>query len=93
MNKREIISAVALRTGIQRKRCAEIIDVFVDEMRDAVRRGDGIRIDNFAKFEVVDTPPVKRRDPQTGNVVTFPAAKKVVCRISKTLKDIVNDRV
>lgn len=93
MTKRKLISTVAIRTGIQRRRCAEVIDAFIDEMVDSIRRGDGVRLDNFAKFEVVDTPPVKRRDPQTGKIVIYPAAKKVMCRFSKTLKDLVNGRI
>jgi DNA-binding protein HU-beta len=87
VNKADLISVVADKTGEAKTKVAEIVDAAFDVMTDALKEQVEVRIPNFGVFVVVETAPRKARNPQTGEEVKVPAGRRARFRPGKALKD------
>jgi DNA-binding protein HU-beta len=87
VNKADLISDVADRTGEAKTKVAEIVDAMFDVMTEKLKQQVEVRIPNFGVFVVVDTAPRKARNPQTGEEVKVPAGRRARFRPGKALKD------
>lgn len=72
--------------------CEEILDMFAEEIKDCLVRGDKLLIKGFLGFEVTERPVRDGRNPNTGEVVKFPAVKTVKCKVAQAIKDAVNGK-
>lgn len=87
MNKAELVAAVAERMGEPKMKAEEAVDAVFESLRDALKRGDEVRLPAFGVFAVSVTAQRKARNPQTGAEVIVPAGKRVRFRPGKALKD------
>ena len=87
MNKADLISDVADKTGEAKTKVAEIVDAMFDVMTDALKERVEVRIPNFGVLVVVTAKARKARNPQTGAEVSVPAGPRVRFRPGKALKD------
>jgi DNA-binding protein HU-beta len=92
MTKSELINNIVAKTNLSKTSCEEVIDVFIDEVKDSLLKGDKVSIKSFANFEVNERPEREGRNPKTGQVVTFPAVKTIKCKFSKAIKDELNGK-
>lgn len=90
MNKAELISAIALRTGSSKKAAEESLNAFVDVTSTALKKGDKVTLIGFGTFEVRKRAARKGRNPQTGAEMKIPASKAPAFKAGKALKDKVN---
>ena len=72
--------------------CSEFCDSVVEIIKEAIMNGEKITWSGFMTIDVKDCPPRKGRNPQTNEVVTFPACKKISCKISKDIKKELNEK-
>ena len=56
---------------------------------DAAHDGDPVILPGLVKFEVVEQPAAKRRNPRTGETFECPAKNKVKVKVLGELKDAV----
>ena len=87
MNKAELVAAVAERIHEPKMKAEEAVDAVFECVRDALKRGDEVRLPAFGVFAVSATAARKARNPQTGVEVLVPAGKRVRFRPGKALKD------
>lgn len=92
MTKSEVINNIASTTKLPKSSCESVIDAFADEVKDCLIKGDKLIIKGFMSFEVKQNEERKGRNPQTNEIVTFPASKSVRCQISKLIKDAINEQ-
>lgn len=92
MTKSDIINKIVEKTGLSKTDCESVIDIFADEVKNCLVKGDKLIIKGFIGFEVNERPEREGRNPKTGEVDTFPAVKSIKCKISKAIKDAVNGR-
>ena len=90
MNKAELISAIALRTGSSKKAAEESLNAFVDVTSTALKKGDKVTLIGFGTFEVRKRAARKGRNPQTKEEIKIPASKAPAFKAGKALKDKVN---
>lgn len=90
MNKAELISAIALKTGSSKKAAEESLNAFVDVTSTALKKGDKVTLIGFGTFEVRKRAARKGRNPQTGAEMKIPASKAPAFKAGKALKDKVN---
>lgn len=90
MTRSELITKIAAKSGLPRAACDTVIQLFTDEVKACLIKGDRLILKGFVKFEVVELPPRDGRDPRTGKVVTFPSTRSARCRICREIKDAVN---
>lgn len=97
MNKKDIIKELAERiygdaseTNI--KEATQFCDTLIDIFKDALIEGNKIVWKGFLTAEVVERGQRRGRHPQTNEVVTFPPSKTIKCKMSQSIKDIVNEK-
>ena len=90
MNKAELISAVAQKSGLTKKDSEAAIDALVSVVEEALAKDEKVVLVGFGTFETKNRAARKGRNPQTNETITIPASKSPVFKPGKTLKDKVN---
>jgi DNA-binding protein HU-beta len=90
MNQRELIAAVAERTGLTRADAGKAVEALVGTITDALRQGDEIRIAGFGTFGISERGERQGRNPQTGAQITIAASKAAKFTAGKAVKDALN---
>ena len=92
MNKAELITAIAAKTGESKKATESFLGEFIDVVTNALVKGDKVQLVGFGSFEVRKRAARKGRNPQTKEEIKIPASKAPVFKAGKALKDIVNKK-
>ncbi|MGE0595511.1 MAG: HU family DNA-binding protein [Hyphomonadaceae bacterium] len=87
MNKAELVADVAERISDSKMKAEEAVDAVFEAVKDALKRGDEVRLPAFGVFDVKATAARTARNPQTGEEVKVPAGKKARFKPGKALKD------
>lgn len=64
MNKNELISAVAARTGVNKKNAEAFMSAFIEVVSGALQNGDKVSISGLGTFEVKEKSRKRRHQPQ-----------------------------
>lgn len=87
MNKPEIVSAMAAKSGLTKKDAGAAYDAFVEVIKDALAGSEEVNITGVVKFGTKEKAARTARNPQTGAIVNVPAKTVPYAKVSKTLKD------
>jgi integration host factor subunit beta len=88
--KADIIDALYEKTGMNRSEIRSSIDLFIDEMKDALMRRQIIELRGFGTFEVkVRKARSRARNPRTGENITIRSHGAVTFRSGRELKQAV----
>lgn len=90
MNKAELISSMAEKSGLSKKEAEKALNAFMESVEEALKNGDKIQLVGFGSFEVKDRAERKGRNPQTKEEIIIPATRVPVFKVGKALKDAVN---
>ena len=91
MNKAELITAVAEKTGTTKKEAEVAVNAFVSSVEDALKKGEKVQLIGFGTFEVRERKARQGRNPRNPEeVVEIAASKAPVFKAGKALKDAVN---
>lgn len=89
MNKRELVAAMAEKSGLSRKTCEAALDAFVAATGAALKNGDKVHLVGFGTFEVRERAARVGRNPRTKEPVDIPASKQPMFRPGKTFKETI----
>lgn len=97
MSKTDIIKELAERiygnvTESEIQQCTQFCDTLEEIFVDALLEDKKILWKGFLSVEVVEHGERRGRHPQTNEVVDFPPSKSIKCKISKSIKDMVNEK-
>lgn len=90
MTKSEIVEAIHQRVGFTKKHSAEIVAMILDSMKEALERGEKVKISGFGNFEIRRKDPRKGRNPQTGDEIVISERHVLTFKPSQVLKDRLN---
>ena len=90
MNKNELISDVADRSGLSKVDAAKAIDGMISSIESALKSGDDVRIVGFGTFSVSNRAATTGRNPRTGEAISIPASKQPKFKAGSPLKAAVN---
>lgn len=95
MNKNEFIAAVADNANLQKHALSkgvvgDLVEAFLDTIRQALKDGDEIRLVGFGNFYVSSRPASVGRNPHTGEPLNIKASKQPKFKAGKQLKEEVN---
>ena len=76
-------------SSVTKNEAKEIVELFFEEIRTTLERGEEIKISGFGNFQLRDKPQRPGRNPKTGESVMIPARRKIVFTPAKALKDAV----
>lgn len=75
MNKQELITAVANKSGLTQKDVKTALDATLTVISDTLAKGDEVVLVGFGSFTVKTQKARTGRNPQTGEKLTIPAKK------------------
>ena len=90
MNKMELVSAMADKTGLSKKDAEAALKAFTDVVAEELKKGEKIQLVGFGTFEVSERAAREGRNPQTGETMKIAASKSPKFKPGKALKDEVN---
>lgn len=87
MNKQDLVTAVAERSGLTKKDAEKAVNATIETIEAALANGDKVSLVGFGTFEVRDRAARVGRNPQTGEEIRIAAAKVPTFKPGKGLKD------
>ena len=90
MNKQDLISAVAERSGLSKSDASKAVEGVFDSISAALKKGDEVRLVGFGTFSVSQRKASTGRNPRTGETMTIKASAQPKFKAGKGLKDSVN---
>ena len=91
MNKADLITAVAEKTGAKKKDAEASVNAMLACIEEALKVGEKVQIIGFGTFEVRQRKARQGGNPRKpGEVIKIAASKAPVFKAGKALKDAVN---
>jgi DNA-binding protein HU-beta len=87
MNRRELVKAIAVQTGVDAKQVDVVLKGFQDVTTAVAAKGEPISISGFAKFYRQDRKARMGRNPATGQAIKIPAKRVAKITPMKGFKD------
>jgi len=92
MNKTQLIDTLSKETKLTRTKSEQIVELFFDEMTNALAAGERVEIRGLCSIYVKDYKGFTGRNPKTGEPIKVPAKKLPYFKCGKELKDRVDYR-
>ncbi len=89
MTKAELVDALASETELSKRVVGELVDQFLDEIRNALVKGDKVQLIPFGSFVVRERKKREGRNPKTGEKLMIAARKVPAFTAGKGLRDAV----
>ena len=89
MNKSELITAVAEKSGLSKKAAGEAVEAVLDTIAEALAAGEKVTLVGFGTFEVRETAARRGVNPATGAPIDIPATVVPAFKAGKNLKEAV----
>lgn len=90
MNRSEIASSIAVRTGVSNATATSMLAAFEQVLTEAVARGEKVQLTGVLTAERVERPARTGRNPQTGEPLEIPAGHGVKLTAGSRLKSAVS---
>jgi integration host factor subunit alpha len=89
LTKAELAELLFEHVGLNKREAKDMVETFFDEIRNALERGESVKLSGFGNFQLRDKPQRPGRNPKTGEeipitarrVVTFHASQKLKCMV------------
>jgi DNA-binding protein HU-beta len=89
MNKAELYTTLAKKTGLTKKDTESFTEALIETITETLQRGEKIQIVGFGTFDVKERAARKARNPRTGEEIDVAASKAPVFKAGMALKDSV----
>ncbi len=90
ITRADLAEAVYEQVGLSRNESADLVEAVLDEVSEALVKGDNVKISSFGSFSVREKGERIGRNPKTGVEVPILPRKVLVFRASHVLKDRIN---
>ncbi|SEP44163.1 HU family DNA-binding protein [Nitrosovibrio sp. Nv6] len=92
MTKKELIDAMATKTGSTKADAERAVGALIEVISDVLKKGDSLSLIGFGTFEVRERPARTGRNPRTGEELKIAASKIPAFKAGATLKTAVNGK-
>ncbi len=89
MNKKEVIAAVADKTGLSKRDAELAVTALLDVITDELQKGGSVAFTGFGTFSVSKRAARQGVNPATGEKIQIPATVVPKFKAGKGLKDAV----
>lgn len=89
VTKKELTELVAKKANLTNKAAKEAVKVFLNAIRDSLKRGEKVVLTGFGTFSLRARKARKGRNPKTGETITIPARNAPGFTPGKSLKKAV----
>ena len=87
ITRADLAESVYRKVGLSRTESAELVEMVLDEMSEAVVRGEALKISSFATFQLRDKTERVGRNPKTGEEVPITPRRVISFKASNVLKN------
>ncbi len=86
LTKAELSEMLFERVGLNKRESKDLVDLFFQEISDALASGLSVKLSGFGNFQLRDKPQRPGRNPKTGEVIPISARRVVTFHASQKLK-------
>lgn len=90
LTRKVIIETLIEKHGFSKTRSNKMMNILLEELRNALRRDHRLLIQNLGLFEVMEKKPRNGRNPATGKSMIIDGRKSILFRTSKALRKDMN---
>ena len=88
MNKADLISAIAEKSGLTKSDSKKALDAFIDSVSEELKKGGKVSLVGFGTYTVTEKSARKGINPRTKAVINIPAKKVVKFKAGAELADL-----
>jgi len=92
ITRADLADAVCREVGLSRVESANLVEMIIEEICDAVVRNETVKLSSFATFQVRSKKERIGRNPMTGEEAAIYPRRVVTFKASNVLKQLVLDR-
>jgi integration host factor subunit alpha len=89
LTKAELAELLFEQVGLNKREAKDMVETFFVEIRDALERGEQVKLSGFGNFQLRDKPQRPGRNPKTGEEIPITARRVVTFHASQKLKSMV----
>ena len=89
LTKAELAEMLFEQVGLNKREAQDMVETFFDEIRNALERGELVKLSGFGNFQLRDKPQRPGRNPKTGEEIPITARRVVTFHASQKLKSMV----
>jgi len=93
VTRAQLSEAVYQEVGLSRNESADLVESVLQEIEDALAKGEMVKISSFGSFAVRAKGQRVGRNPKTGEEVPILPRRVLVFRASHVLKNRINERM
>lgn len=86
ITRADLAEAVFRRVGLSKTESSDLVEMIIDEICDAVVRGETVKMSSFATFQSREKTERIGRNPKTGEEVPITPRKVISFKASNVLK-------
>jgi integration host factor subunit alpha len=90
LTKTGIVDALQRDTSLNKKECADAVEILLETMKQAMESGEDVLISGFGRFCLKEKKKRRGRNPATGDSMMLEPRRVVTFRCSGKLKGRVN---
>ena len=87
MNKAELVQAAAVKAEVSHRDAEKVVDAVLELIEEQLVAGEAVKVSGFGIFEKKERAARIGTNPATGQKIEIPAAKSVVFKPSRGLKE------
>lgn len=91
VTRAQLVEAVYAEVGLSRNESSDLVEMVLDEVSDALLRGENVKISSFGTFQVRSKGQRIGRNPKTGEEVPILPRRVLAFRASHVLKNAVDE--
>jgi len=91
LTKAELAEMLFEHVGLNKREAKDMVETFFAEIRDALERGETVKLSGFGNFQLRDKPQRPGRNPKTGEAIPITARRVVTFHASQKLKSMVEN--
>ncbi|MCT6871978.1 MAG: integration host factor subunit alpha [Bartonella sp.] len=91
VTRADLADAVCRKVGLSRTESASLVEMILNEVCDAIVKGETVKLSSFATFHVRDKSERVGRNPKTGEEVPILPRRVMTFKASNVLKQRILD--
>ena len=89
MNKKELVSAIAAKSGLTKASSEKVLNACVETIKATMKKGENVQLVEFGTFSVSQRSVRTGRNPQTGKEIKIAAKEVAKFKTGKALDEAV----
>ncbi|HYP68132.1 MAG TPA: integration host factor subunit alpha [Thiobacillaceae bacterium] len=91
LTKAELAELLFEKVGLNKREAKDMVETFFEEIRNALEKGDTVKLSGFGNFQCREKPKRPGRNPKTGEEMPISARRVVTFHASQKLKAMVEE--